>query len=443
MVTPANHTTKLSIRWLIIGCIFLISTVAYLDRVNLSVSGRFIANEFGLENVQLGWMLSAFVIGYASAQLPAGWLADKVGPRWILVGGVIWWGIFTCSLTVVPAGKFAIVLLILARFGLGLGEAVMFPASNKIVANWIPQQERGLANGIIFAGVGFGSGIAPPVVAYILVVAGWRSAFWLSAILGVAAGLIWFVVARDRPQMHPWVSQQELALIESHIPPAVIAPAKSPWRQIVRNPDLLWITFSFFAFGYAAYIFFSWFFIYLNDVRKLNLKESAVYTALPFIAMAIGSPLGGFLSDWLTKRFGKRAGRCWLSVAGMGICAILIACGTNVASAQLASIFLATGAGALYVSQSSFWSTSADIGGPSAGAVAGFMNMGGQMGGALTASLTPYIAKHAGWNVSFLTAAAFCACGGMAWTFVKPDRYRSISEARTADELAQTPPAHR
>lgn len=420
MVTQDNYNHPfIPIRWRIIGCIFLISTVAYLDRVNLSVSGRSIVNEFHLDDLRLGWMLSAFVIGYAAFQIPAGWLADRFGARNILLAGVIWWGMLTSALTIIPAGVNAIVLLVAARFGLGIGESVMFPASNKIVANWIPQSERGMANGIIFAGVGFGSGIAPPVVAYILVAGGWRWAFWVSAILGIAAGLIWYFVARDKPRQHPWVSESEVATIERGIPPATIH-TQSAWRDIVRNWDLWWITFSFFAFGYAAYIFFSWFFIYLNDVRKLNLKESAVFAALPFIAMAIGSAVGGAISDWLSNRFGKRVGRCYLSFAGMGCCALLIAGGTNVESARLASVFLAVGAGALYISQNCFWSASADIGGASAGRVSGFMNMGGQMGGALTASLTPFIAKHAGWNVSFLTAAALCAAGGLAWMFVRP-----------------------
>ena len=413
--------TRLPIRWLIIGCIFIISTVAYLDRVNLAVSGRSIANEFGLDNVQLGWMLSSFVLGYALSQLPAGWLADKIGPRWILFGAVLWWGVFTVSLTLIPAGKWALALLIASRFALGMGEAVMFPASNKVVANWIPQQERGLANGIIFAGVGFGSGIAPPLVAYIVYVAGWRTAFWLSAILGVAAGLLWVVIGRDRPRVHPWISEREVTYIEAGIPPARIVAARGPWREMIRNRDLLWVTFSFFAFGYSAYIFFSWFFIYLNDVRKLNLRDSALYAALPFIAMAIGSSVGGLVSDKLTKRFSKRVGRCWLSAVGMVICAVLIGMGTHVESARLASIFLAIGAGALYFSQSSFWSVSADIGGESAGVVSGFMNMGGQLGGALTASLTPYIAKLSGWNTSFLVAAILCALGGLAWLLVKAD----------------------
>jgi len=145
---------------------------------------------------------------------------------------------------------------------------------------------------------------------------------------------------------------------------------------------------------------------------------------LPFLAMALGSLLGGWISDRLTRGWGKRVGRCGLAVVGIGLAAVFIALGTQVASAQLASVVLAGGAGALYLSQSSFWSVTADIGGKSAGSVSGIMNMGGQIGGALTASLTPVIAKHFGWTTSFLVAAALCAVGSLAWLLVHPEGRR-------------------
>jgi ACS family glucarate transporter-like MFS transporter len=184
---------------------------------------------------------------------------------------------------------------------------------------------------------------------------------------------------------------------------------------------VLAVTFSYFTYGYAAYIFFSWFYIYLNTVRKLNLKESSYYTMLPFLAMSVGSLLGGWLSDRFTKNWGKRVGRCYLASAAIALCAVFIALGTQVESARLASLVLAGGAGALYLSQSSFWSISADIGKKFAGSVSGFMNMGGQFGGALTASLTPALATHFGWTTSFLVAACLCAAGAFAWLRVQPE----------------------
>jgi ACS family glucarate transporter-like MFS transporter len=325
----------------------------------------------------------------------------------------------------VSAGMASLFLVLLAvRFSLGAGESVLFPASNRLVANWIPSRERGLANGIIFAGVGVGAGITPPLVTHIVLHYGWRASFWISAVIGLAAGAVWYWLARDRPENHPWVTPQETALIEQGLPesPAELEIGKPlPWRVIFGSKDVLAIAFSYFTYGYAAWIFFAWFFIYLSDVRGLDLKSSSYYATLPFIAMATGSTVGGRISDILTRRYGNRIGRCGVAVAGIALAAVFIASGTQVESARLASIVLAGGAGTLYLAQSSFWSVTADMAGASAGSVSSVMNMGGQIGGIVTASLTPLIAHQFSWTASFLVAAALCAAGSLAWLVVDPD----------------------
>ena len=401
---------------------FVVSAIAYLDRVNISIAAPTIMQEFHLTDIELGWIFSAFVLGYASFQAPGGWIADRIGPRNVLTIGVIWWGVFTTLITFLPSGMGGLILALIAiRFLLGIGEAVVYPASNCVVAAWMPSTERGKANGFIFTGVGFGSGITPPLITYIMVHYGWRWSFWVSAALGLVAGGLWYILARDTPAQHPWITKEEKAHIEAGLPAVERAGGKLPWSSILGNRHILAVTFSYFTYGYAAYIFFTWFFTYLRKVRGLNLRDSSFYTMLPFLAMATGSLLGGWISDRLTKSYGKRVGRCGLAVFGIGLCAIFIALATQVASAQLASVVLAGGAGALYLSQSSFWSVSADIGGKSAGSVSGIMNMGGQLGGALTASLTPAIATHLGWTTSFLVAAGFCAFGSLAWLLVHPE----------------------
>jgi ACS family glucarate transporter-like MFS transporter len=413
------------VRWLLIFWIFVISAIAYLDRVNISIAGPSIAKEFHLSNIQLGWIFSAFVLGYALFQTPGGALADKIGPRKILALGVVWWGVFTVLITLLsPAMGGLLGLLIAVRFALGMGEAVVYPASNCIVANWIPSSERGLANGLIFCGVGFGAGVTPKFIGYLMTNYGWRSSFWASALLGLVAGGVWYLIARDKPRQHPSVKPEEIAFIEQGLPAQQVkssGAAKLSWGTILSNFNIWAVTFSYFAYGYAAYIFFTWFFIYLSTVRHLNMRDSTFYTMLPFLAMAGGSLLGGFMSDRLTKRFGKRVGRCLLAAVAIALCALFIGFSTQVSSAELASWVLAGGAGALYLSQSSFWSVSADIGKNSAGSVSGFMNFGGQLGGTLTASLTPAIANEFGWTASFLTAAGLCALGALAWLPVKPE----------------------
>jgi ACS family glucarate transporter-like MFS transporter len=294
-----------------------------------------------------------------------------------------------------------------------------------MVAAWIPSQERGVANGIIFAGVGAGAGITPPLITYVLLNYGWRWSFWICALIGLAAGAAWFLIARDRPEEHPWVRPEELAHIRAGLPPQRPGGGSRPavpWGRIFSSKEVLALTFSYFSFGYVAYIFYTWFFIYLSNVRGLDLKSSSYYSMLPFIAMATCSPLGGWIGDRLTRRYGKRVGRCGLAGVGIGLAAVFLALGTQAADARLATIVLAGGAGALFLSTSSFWSVTADIGGNHAGTVSGVMNTGNQIAGAVTASLTPVIANHFGWTVPFLVAATLCALGALAWLFIDPGR---------------------
>jgi ACS family glucarate transporter-like MFS transporter len=143
---------------------------------------------------------------------------------------------------------------------------------------------------------------------------------------------------------------------------------------------------------------------------------------LPFLSMTIFCLLGGMLSDRLTDRFGLRTGRCGLAAVALVLTAIFLVLGSQVHSPQLAGLILAGGAGALYLSQSSFWSVSVDIAGNSSGVFSSMINMGGQIGGAVTASLTPWIAQHYGWTTSFAIAAVLAVVGGICWLTVHPER---------------------
>jgi ACS family glucarate transporter-like MFS transporter len=408
---------------------FICSTIAYMDRVNISVSGKAIMAQFGLSNIQLGYIFSAFLVGYAAFQIPDGWLADRFGPRRMLTIAMAWWAIFTALTASVPLGLAGGLLMFIAiRFLLGAGEASMYPSTNRAIATWTPIPERGIANGWIFAGVGVGAGLAPSLAVWILTHWGWRWSFWLSGLVGAFVAAVWFWMARDEPRQHPWVSAAEADMITASI--GAEPPAASTALAMAGKGNIIALAASYFTYGYAAYIFFAWFFLYLNEARGMNLKASAYYSALPFLAMSVGSILGGLINDAVTKRLGERTGRAGIAMAGMFLAAAFIEMGSRVQSGALASVVLAGGAGALYLSQSSFWSASADIGGRKAGTISGIMNMANQVGGAITASLTPIIAARFGWNASFSVAAVLCVAGGLAWFWVNPKR-TLVSEPAT------------
>jgi len=428
-VASAANNSPGRLRWFLVFWLFVLSAVSFLDRVNISVAGPSIAAEYHLSDIQLGWVFSAFLWGYALFQTFGGWLADALGPRRVLTAGVLWWGLFTAlTAAVSPKLAGAVFFFVFVRFLLGAGEAIMFPASNQFISRWIPTQERGVANGLIFAGVGAGAGSAPVLVTYIVVHYGWRWSFWVSAVLGLLVGIVWFIAARDTPEEHPNMSPAELRHIESGRTVAcntgdpANAAEQVSWANILGSKEVWAVTMSYFCFGYVAWVFFSWFYIYLVKVRGLNLHASAIYSMLPPVGMVAGSLLGGVLNDKLTSVFGKRVGRCGVAAVALFFAAVLLVLGSRAASARFASLVLASGAGALYLAQSSYWSVSADMAGSRAGSTSGFMNMGAQLGGAVTAVLTPMIATYFGWSYPFLVAATLSACGALLWMAVDPSR---------------------
>ncbi|HNP34808.1 MAG TPA: MFS transporter [Woeseiaceae bacterium] len=413
------------IRWLMVTLVFGVAAVAYLDRSNISIAAPVLKLDFALTDIQLGMVFSAFVLGYAITQPIAGRMADRFGAYILIAVGIFWWSVLTAITAMLPSnfvGAFAALLGV--RFILGVGESVIFPASNRLVESWIPSNERGLANGLIFAGVGFGAGVAPPLISSIMIEHDWRYAFWVTAIIGIVALIIWLLFARETPQKHAHVGQAELDYIEADkIKRSVKSRTNSlaPWRKIILNRHIALLTFSYFCYGYVAYIFFTWFFTYLLTVRGLNLRASGIYGMLPFIAMAIASPLGGWISDQLSVRYTKRIGRCYVAAAGMMLTAVFVVFATTVSDPRLAAVVLAAGSGSLYLAQSAFWTLSADIGRSSAGSVAGVMNLGSQIGGVAVGILTPILAATAvGWSGAFIFTALICFAGAVAWLFIDP-----------------------
>jgi len=430
-----NRPTR--IRWLLVGSVALVGAISFLDRVNISIAGPSIASQYRLTDLQLGWIFAAFAAGYSLFQIPAGWAADRFGPRRVLTFGTVWWAVFTTLTACIPGGIARAVLVFWSvRFLLGVGECVMYPSSNRWVAAWIPTAERGLANGLIFAGVGAGAAFTPPIIAAIMLHFGWRAAFWVCAGLGLLVGVGWYVLSRNHPSEHPWVNAAEMDWIRNGLlgggqaPQTEIADSPSPpslpaplsWWTILSSRDVWAITLSYFTYGYTTYIFFTWFYTYLTRVRGLNLKTGSFYGMLPFVAMSVGSGVGGGIADAICRRFGRWWGRCGLAAFGLGGAAIFVALGAQAGSPLTASIILAGGAGSVYLSQSAYWALSADLGGRSSGSLSGFINMGAQVGSVVTAIVTPALARHFGWTSPFLAAATLCALGGAAWLTVNPDK---------------------
>ena len=450
MTLPHLHSTQPTrVRWKILFLLLLISIVTYIDRVNISVTARHMMPSLGLTDLQMGWIFSAFVFGYALFQVPGGWMGDRWGPRRVLTFAVIWWSIFTALTAIAPTLPLANLIgimgsLMMVRFLIGIGEAAALPNFNRSVANWHPPQERGLGIGITIGGIGIGSALTPPLTAWIMVNYGWQTAFYAAGLLGLGIALLWYWYATDFPRQHPHVNDAEAAIIEgegknimTHAPPL---PSRGegiqhrsgtvPWKTILTNPTVWWLVLSYTCLGYVAYIYMSWFYLYLVNVRGFAILQGAFFASAPFIAMTIFCPLGGWVTDRLVEKYGINCGRASVAGTGMILAAVFIIIGANVEAPYVAIGFLSLGAGWLYFTVGPFWSSITDLSKPYAGTLSGLMNTGANLGGTLSPTLTPWLADSYGWPIALGLAAGIAFIGGVCWLFIRPGlETRSWSDA--------------
>ncbi|HET8721566.1 MAG TPA: MFS transporter [Nitrospira sp.] len=414
-----------ALHWLILALLFSTSVVTYIDRVNISVTARQMMPAFGLTQQEMGWVFSAFVVGYALFQLPGGWLADRWGARAVLTGALMWWSVCSALTAVVAvspvADMFGVVgALMLVRFALGLGEAVALPSFNRAVANWMPTGARGLGIGIAIGGIGLGSAITPPVAAWVMVNWRWQTVFYLSAALGLVMSILWWTLARDRPEEHPWTHSSSFS-------PAAQRPEnRSVFRPaLLRSRTIWWLVLSYSCLGYVAYVYLSWFYLYLVNERGFDMLRGGFYASAPFWAILIGCPLGGWMTDRLAVSYGVTRGRLMAGMSGMACAGCAIVVGAFAESALTAVACLSLGAGCLYFAVGAYWASTSDLSRTHAGALSGLMNTGANLGGALSPTVTPWMAAHWGWPTALATAGAVALVGAILWL--------KIDVARDAD----------
>jgi ACS family glucarate transporter-like MFS transporter len=398
-------------RWGILALLFTISAVTYMDRVNISVTARQMMPAYGLTDQDMGYVFSAFVFGYALCQIPGGRLGDRWGARVVLACALVWWSLCTVLTAVVAtlpvAGLVGTVgALVIARFLLGVGESVALPNFNRAVADWMPPGRRGLGIGIAIGGIGVGAAITPPLASWVMVNYRWQSVFYLSALIGLMVAILWVFCSQDRRN--------------GGVAKAQTTSAPIPWRRILRSRSLWWLVASYACLGYVAYIYMSWFYLYLVNVRGIDLLRGGWLAAGPFLAILLFCPFGGWMTDKLVPTVGLRKARLSIGMLGMALAGGLIAIGAWVESQTMAIVCLSLGAGWLYFTVGAYWSVTTDLSKTHAGTLSGVMNTGANVGGVISPSLTPWLADHWGWTASLLVAAGIALCGGLMWMKVDP-----------------------
>ena len=282
-------------RYWVYFLLFLFNVICYLDRINMSVAGRPVAQEFGLSPVQLGYLFSSFLWAYVVMMLPSGRLVDSLGAHRLAALGAAFWSIAQ-MLTGAATGFFT---MILARLGLGAGEAPTFPVSYRGVRDWAPYTERGLAVGCIQAGTLFGPALSAPVVAWLIAATSWRWSFFITGTVGLLWVAIWMLVV-STPERTRWLPEPERQriLAERHGTEPVTDQGSVGYRGLLRSPSMWGLAVSQGCAVYSVYLYLSWLPNYLQTARGLSIVNSGLFTSVPFF-------VGGaviILTNWIGDR---------------------------------------------------------------------------------------------------------------------------------------------
>lgn len=402
--------------WPVVAMLCATATAGYICRVNVSTAGPLLMKEFGLTQIQMGTIFSAFLFGYALFQVPSGAVADRIGARKVL-SLITWlWFILTVLQTATGVGPFstapAVTLLIfmIFRFLTGISASPTYPGSGQGVSRWVPVRYQGRANGIVIASIGLGSAIAPPLVSNIMVSFGWRTALIASAIPALAVAIIWLRIKEP-----PNINFQKADIIIDH------PSSKVPEKGKINSLSFYLLTLSYTLQGYVGYIFVSWFYLYLVQERHFGLLSGAWMSSLPWIFSIISIPLGGFLSD---KIIAGKAGKIWGSrivpLTGMAFSGILISIGAHTESAIMAAVCLAFATAFVLCVEGPFWAMMMKTSGRRSGTAGGIMNMGSNIGGLISPALTPVIASYVGWENALHVAAVVAVIGALLWLGIRP-----------------------
>jgi MFS family permease len=397
------------------------SIMSYFDRIIMSVAGPLVMREMRLSETQMGVIYSAFIFSYGILMIPGGRLADRFGPRRVLAVMGLGAAAFTALTALGGRPLFGIWLgvfpsFLMIRLGLGVVTAPLYPSCAIMNSRWTPIAQRARVWGWVASGTGIGGALAPLVFAWMTEQYGWRKSFVTSAAVTGALGVLWYFYARDFPPV-------------VHAPAMTGPKTRTPWRSLFMHRPLILLTLSYAATNYFEYIFFYWLFYYFSQIRHASSRESAISSAVIWIAWAIMTPVGGWISDRLVARLGVKNGRRLVPALGLTAAGILLIAAINLTAPVPMVILLFLTLGLAAATDGPYWVSASDLGSKHVGAAAGILNTGGNVGGFLAPIMTPFAAARLGWSWALYAGSLIVVIGAVLWFFIDVTKIVSGEEA--------------
>lgn len=397
-------------RFLVYAGIFLMMALCYVDRINLSVAAKSIATSYGLSPVQLGFIFSSFLWTYLVCLVPLGMLVDRWGARSVTAGSLFVWSIAGAltGASTTYAGLFA------SRLALGVGEAASYPAGGRVIREWTPQSERGIAASILNSGAYAGLAIGAPVVAWLVTEFGWRESFYVTGGAGLLLSFFWYAAYRT-PEQASWLSSAERAYIVAGRGTDAPRTAGGPLiGSLLRSPSMWGLALTQGCAGYTLYLFMTWLPTYLADTRGLDVMKTGAFSAVPYAAAV---PLGlmlGVASDRFLRRKGTAGGERRRLIAGALLVSSIILLTPYVTNIWLILALFSVSLTCVSTAMGMNIALTNDllVDGAQAGAATSLLILGGNSFGIVAPIATGYIvASPLGYSGAFVVAGVLLLAG--------------------------------
>jgi MFS family permease len=390
----------------------------YLDRICMSavVQSPSFQAELGLSKESTGDILATFFLAYALGQLPAGYLADRFGPRRMLVTYILLWSLAT-AMTGLTSTLFA---LMAVRAACGLAEAGAYPASGLLISRWFPFTQRARANSMVAFGGRMGNALALWLTAMAIASFGsWRPVLLVYGVLGIGLSALTHVVFRDRPTEHPWVNDAERALIG---PPPVAKSIHFPWRELLSHPGLWLLNAGSLGLNFGWAFLITWLPSYLVEIRGLDQVTASRYVSTALALSMVGMLFGGWWCDMLTKRYGQKWGRRLPFLIGGSISAGAYLLCPSLPGALSVTVACGVVAFASDSVMPAVWALAQDIGGTNVASTMAWSNMWGNFGASAVAKVIPMLIAGSlhqpQWQEIFYACAAGFVLLAVAASFI-------------------------
>ena len=426
------------VRWSLMGIVMAIMAVTALNRLNLSIAGKVIEEQFSINTIAMGTVFSAFLWGYGLFQIPWGYVCDRIGPRRTLTAAMLCFAVGAGAMGLVPrlatmSGVSVLVGFRLVRFVTGVGEAAISSNVTRVIASWTSLRERGFASGLQVCGLGLGGTLTPIFIAWTMVHWGWRASFEVCAVLAFLVVALWHSYATDWPEEHPDVNDAELQIIHPGSRKGDVGARSShtgvpsvPWLKMLTSLSVWSLILGYGLQGYTFYVYYNWFYFYAVKVRGLGIMQAAIWTSAPFLAMALLSPVGGWFSDRVARVTDRRKGRIAAVWVGMGTSALLLYGGNHISVTVIALPMIALAAGFNMFAAANFWAACIDLAPSYSASLSALMNTMGSLGGVISSTVTAALAVHRGWGPALDVAVWITLGSGLLFTLVNANR--SIQE---------------